>query len=157
VQAPEIIFEGGLNGNNLSQILANVKSTTGGGAETNAPSTPEEQKAASRKLEVDEFVISGAKVTVNLTDLGGRQLTVAIPDIHLSNLGTGPDGITAGALAKEALQAIEDETLPAVKKALSDVGKNVTEELKRNANEITKNPGAVSNITHSLGDLLKKK
>src|SRR6266550_2996112 len=36
VQAPEITFEGGLKGNNLSKLLDNVQSAAGGGDKTSA-------------------------------------------------------------------------------------------------------------------------
>src|SRR5690348_712690 len=72
VESPEITFEGGLSGNNLSQILANVNAATrtpakSGAASTNAPAPTK----PSQKLEVDDLLITGAQVHVSLTDLGG--------------------------------------------------------------------------------------
>src|SRR6266480_5525714 len=47
VQAPEITFEGGLKGNNLSKLLDHVQAAAGGSDKTSA--TPKE-KSASKKL-----------------------------------------------------------------------------------------------------------
>src|SRR5256885_733947 len=58
VHAPEITFEGNLKGNNLSRLLENVQAATGGSDKTAAkPATP----AASRKLQVDDLLISGGE------------------------------------------------------------------------------------------------
>ena len=152
VEAPEITFEGGLSGNNLSKILANLNESTGGTNVANA--TPKEQKKANKKLEVDDFTITGAKLTANITDLGGKTVTIPLPTIHLQNLGTGPDGITAAELTKEIISAIEKESLKAVTSDtanLSKAAETLTKGLGKNSS------GTVSNLTHGIGNLFKKK
>lgn len=155
VEAPAITFEGGLSGNNLSKILANLNESTSGPGGTNVPNaTPKEQKKANKKLEVDEFKITGAKLTANITDLGGKSVTLTLPTIELSNLGTGPDGITAAELAKKVISAIEKESVKAVSSNVGDLGKaaeNLTKGLGKDSG------GAVSNVTQGIGNLFKKK
>ncbi len=152
VESPEITFEGGLSGNNLSKILANLNETSSGPGGTNvAGATPKEEKKANKKLEVDDFTITGAKLTANITDLGGKTLSITLPTIHLSNLGTGPEGITVTELTKQVLSAIEKESLKAVGNSATDIGKaaeNLTKGLGKNSG------GAVSNV---IGNLFKKK
>jgi len=46
---------------------------------------------------------------------------VPIPDIHFSNLGQGPDGITAGELTQKILQEVSTDTI----KAVADNAKNL--------------------------------
>ena len=119
-----------------------------------ANATPKEQKKANKKLEVDEFTITGAKLTANITDLGGNSLTIALPTIQLSNLGTGPEGITVTELTKKVISAIEKESLKAVSSSTADLGKaaeNLTKGLGKNSG------GAVSNVTQGIGNLFKKK
>jgi len=69
VQAPQITFEGNPFGaNNLSQILANVK----GAPTTNSTTTGQTAAGGAKpakKLEVDDFLIAGAKVHVQLTGI----------------------------------------------------------------------------------------
>jgi len=157
VQGPEITFETDLKGNNLSKILANVQEATSGGAKEPAkpqePGQPTEAKAA-KKLQVDEFVISGGRVHVSVTALGGQAATIPLPEIHLQGLGQGPDGITAGELAKLVLEAIEKGATRAASGTVADIGKG--------ALYLTKDaPGAGSNavqsITKGIGNLFKKK
>lgn len=153
VISPEVTFEGGFAGNNLSRILSNVEKTTGGGSgsETNAPAEP---AGPSKKFQVDEFTLTGVKVHLSLSGMGGKTLPVVIPDIHLTNLGQGPEGITAGELVKLVLTEIEQGAIKAADHAVADLGKgagNLTKDLGKSAG------GSVSNITKSLGDMFKKK
>ncbi|MGN6555852.1 MAG: hypothetical protein ACTHLW_19265 [Verrucomicrobiota bacterium] len=152
VISPEVTFEGGFAGNNLSRILSNVEKTTGGGgSETNAPAEP---AGPSKKLQVDEFTLTGVKVHLSLSGMGGKTLPVVIPDIHLTNLGQGPEGVTAGELVKLVLTEIEQGAIKAADHAVADLGKgasNLTKDLSKSAG------GSVSNITKSFGDMFKKK
>ncbi len=151
VQAPEITFETDLKGNNLSKIMANLDETTGGAS---AKPTDSAQKKASKKLQVDDFLISGGKIHVSVTALGGQSATVPLPEIHLTGLGQGPDGITAAELSKRVLQAIEKESVQAASGAVADLSKqaaNLTKGLGTNAT------GTVESVTKGIGGLLKKK
>lgn len=154
LEAPEITFEGGLSGNNLSKILANLNDTTSGAGGTNiSGATPKEEKKASKKLEVDDFTITGAKVTISLSGLNTAPVTVPIPTIHLSNLGTGPEGITVTELTKLVLSEIEKAAVKAAASSAGDIGKaaeNLTKGLGKNAG------GALTNVTKGIGNLFKK-
>jgi hypothetical protein len=154
VEAPEITFEGGLHGNNLSKILANLNESSSGPGGTNiSGATPKEQKKAGKKLEVDDFTITGAKLNASISELGGKTMTIPLPTIHLANLGTGPDGITAAELTKQVISAIEKQAVEAVSGEAGNLGKaagNLTKGLGKNAG------GAASNITRGLGNLFKR-
>jgi uncharacterized protein involved in outer membrane biogenesis len=121
VKEPEITFEGGLGGNNLSQILDNVNGSAkeGGPVVTNSVGQPK----PSKKIEVDDFLITGAKVHVTLKDMGGKALTLPLPDIHLTDLGQGTDGITATDLTRRVLEAVTAATVKAVSDAAAKLGK----------------------------------
>jgi len=155
LESPEITFEGGLRGNNLSQILDNVNAAaqnaaqTGGTVSTNATA----QAKPSKKFELDDLLITGAKVHVSLTDLGGKEMTLLLPPIHLTDLGKNADGITAADLTRNVLDAIVTATVKAVSNAGAHIGKN--------AESLIKNVGGsagtrVSNITKGFGNLLGK-
>jgi uncharacterized protein involved in outer membrane biogenesis len=157
VQAPEITFETDLRANNLSKILANVQEATGGKAKEPAkpqePARPKEAKPA-KKLQVDEFVISGGKVHVAVTALGSQAATILLPDIYLRDLGTGPDGITPGELTKQVLEALERGAAQAAAGAVPDVGKTAADLTK---GALGSGTNAVQSVTKGIGDLFKKK
>ena len=157
VQAPEITFETDFKGNNLSKILANVQAATGGGtrepAKPQEPGQPTEAKAG-RKLQVDEFVISGGRVHVSVTALGGQAATIPLPEIRLQPLGQGPEGITPAELTKRVLEAIENGATRAASGTVADIGKGALYLTKDTAGT---GSNAVESVTKGLGNLFKKK
>jgi uncharacterized protein involved in outer membrane biogenesis len=152
VHEPEITFETDLKGNNLSKIVANLQGATG---ETSPGKTsPPKESGPGKKLQVDDFLISGGKIHVSVTALGGQSATVALPEIHLTDLGKGPDGITAAELTQRVLQEIEKEAVKASSGAVADLSKQAAGLTKGLSNMTT---GATDTITKGLGGLLKKK
>lgn len=147
VKSPSITFEGGLSGNNLSDIKDNINGTAekGGPTVTNSVGKPK----AAKKLEVDDFVITGAKVSGRLRLFAGKEITVKnlpLPDIHLTNLGKGPNGITATDLTKRVFGAITKATIEAVTKYGTDIGKGA----------INVGGQGVDKIKKGIGNLLGK-
>ena len=114
VEGPEITYETeGLKGSNLSKLLDNVR----GSEEQDKKAPTKDEQTSKTKLQVDEFVISNAKLHVSAT-AGGYKLpvpqTLALPEIRLSNLGQGPDGITPAELGTRVLSEIVDAAAKAV-------------------------------------------
>jgi hypothetical protein len=153
VQAPEVTFEGGLKGNNLSKLLDNVQAAAGSSDKTSAIS---KDKSASKKLQVDDFLISGGKINLSIDagPLGGKSATVPLPEIHLTNLGSGPDGITAADLTAKMLKELLQAAIPAAEKAVVNLGKGATGMVKEAGKTATED---VEKATKGIGDLFKKK
>ncbi len=147
VEAPEVTFETDLKGNNLSRILANLQEATGGSS-----SDPAKAKA-SKKLQVNDFLIRNGKLHVSVTALG-KTATVPLPEIHLTDLGTGPEGITVLELSKLVIQAIEKEAVSASSGAIAGLGKQATD-LTKDASKTA--AGAAEKIGQGIGGLFKKK
>jgi uncharacterized protein involved in outer membrane biogenesis len=146
VEAPEITFELGAGGNNLSKILANVEAATGG---KSAPA----ESAPGKKLQVDEFLITGAKVRVGATALGSTA-PILLPEIRLSNLGTGPDGITAADLTQQVLKVLTDAAVNAAAGAVGEIGKGTVDAAKDVGKTATETVGGAAK---GITDIFKKK
>jgi uncharacterized protein involved in outer membrane biogenesis len=120
VEAPEITFEGNPFGaNNLKKIEDNVKTATASGSQ---PSANQNSQAAGpakpgKKLEVDEFTITGARVHM------GTGTALSLPDIHLTDLGKGTDGITSTELTEIVLREVVSGTIKAVASNATQLGK----------------------------------
>jgi uncharacterized protein involved in outer membrane biogenesis len=150
VDQPDVTFEmNGLTANNLSKILANVNESSGG-KDTNTAASGD--AGEHKKLEVDEFVITGAKLHLSTTLLGGQSLTATIPDIHLTNLGTGPEGITAAELSRRVLNELLSKAIEVGEKMIADSGKGATGLV----NDAIKNPGgAAGNLLQGVNPFKK--
>jgi hypothetical protein len=146
VEAPEITFEGGLGGNNLSKIMENVNDfvKTSNASSTNAAAKP------GRKIEVDDFLITGAKIHVSFTGLGGKEMTLPLPDIHLTDLGKSGDGLTPAELIRSVLRSITSATIKVVTDeatslgtSVENLGKNVTKGAVEGVDQIKKGIGGL--------------
>lgn len=144
VEGPEITYETDLKGSNLGKILDNVS----GSAEQDEKAPTKDQQTSKTKLQVDEFIITGGKVHVAASMLGSA--TVPLPEIHLTKLGEGPEGITPAELSKRVLSAVLDATTKAVAAnagKIPDAGKA----LGTGASDQLKKAGS------GVSDLFKKK
>jgi len=123
IESPNITFEGGLAGNNLTQILNNVKSTgqEGGALSTNAATAPNSEK----RFEVDDLVVTSAVVQVYINGSGmAKPQVISLPPIHLTDLGMDGDGITAADLTEQILSAISSATLETVVQTAASLDKS---------------------------------
>lgn len=159
VRAPEITFEGNPFGeNNLKKIMDNVTAVAGGSTKAD-PNAPAKTGASgpAKKIEVDDFRIVGAKVHVSLTGMGGKQLDLVLPEIHLTDLGKGPEGITAADLTKVLLGRITTDTIKAVGTAVTDLGKEVGNLGKNLGQDATKTATqSVDKLKKGIGGLFGK-
>jgi hypothetical protein len=118
VKAPEITLEGGLKDNNLARIQNNVNAfsggSPGGGSAANG--------AAKKKFQVNSLLVSGAILRVKSPLLAGKMTSVPLPDIHLENMGTGPDGVTPAELTGKVMNSLMKQVIPAVAKLAGNVG-----------------------------------
>jgi uncharacterized protein involved in outer membrane biogenesis len=135
VRNPEITFEGNPFGkNNLIQIRDNISAPP---KESPKPSTTAAPAAKpAKKIEVDDFLITGAKVHFN-------GITLPLPDIHLTDLGKSENGITAADLTKRVLDAITSATVKAVAKGATDVGKGAENLGKQGVDKLKKGIGGL--------------
>ena len=158
VKSPEITFEGGLGGNNLSKIMGNVNAVAkaGGPPSANTNVTVATGQKPGKKIEVDDFLITGAKVHGTFSLFGGKEVTISsmtLPDIHLTNLGKDSDGLTPTALTHAVLKAIITATVKAVSDATLSVGnngENIGKEAGKTAGD------SVDKIKKGLGGLFGK-
>jgi hypothetical protein len=92
-------------------------------------------------------------VHVSLTGMGGKETTLPLPDIHLTNLGKNGAGITVTDLTRRVLGAITTGAIKAVANATTDIGKS--------AGNLGKDAGkavgrGVNKITKGIGGLFEK-
>ena len=158
VQAPQIAFETDLRANNLKKILANIESATAGDQKTPSQEKSQPGKPA-KKFQVNDFLMKGGRINVSVsTMVGAKSTSIALPEIHLHDLGTGPDGITVGELAKLILSEIEKVAVTASAQTVADLASGATvfgKDLSKSAGGAATN--ATDKVTKGIGDLFKKK
>jgi uncharacterized protein involved in outer membrane biogenesis len=126
VEGPEVTYEGVLSKSNFSTILENAQSSAGA---TPKPTEPAAQPArsAEKKFVIKELKVTNGRVAlwVGSSVLENQNLSVALPDIYLKDIGAKSGGATAAealsavfaALNKASAQAVASAAKPLEKAA----------------------------------------
>lgn len=147
ILSPDITFEGGFGGNNLMTIKNNVSGTKQQQGNTTVVTNSVGQTKQSKNLEVDDVLITGAKVSGTI-NVFGKDISVKnlpIPDIHLTNLGKDAKGITPADLSERILDAIAKGTIQALSKYASNLGSGTVNLGSTNLNRLEK---GIGNLFH---------
>jgi hypothetical protein len=115
IDGPEITYEGGPSGSNISKIQDNVtafgkSATPKGAAESKSPKKDPTQK----KVQINHFILKNAQVNASASMLKGKALTIPLPDIHLRDIGKESGGVTVQKAAAEVIVAINKSVVQAV-------------------------------------------
>jgi uncharacterized protein involved in outer membrane biogenesis len=138
IKSPVITLEGGLKDNNLKKIEKNLNDYIGSSSTApNSSASSSSPAPSERKLQVNDLVITGAKLQVNMTLSAGRTITLPIPDIHITDLGTGPQGISPVEVGQRALHAVLIAATKEVAENASQFGKEALDGGKGAAKSIT--------------------
>lgn len=81
VREPEIVYELGSGGSNLARLQRNAEAADPRDGAAPAKGGP------SKSLFVKDLVVTGGKVGLSASALGGKDATIALPGIHLTDLG----------------------------------------------------------------------
>lgn len=134
IVAPEITLEQGKGSSNLQQIQKNIESYLGSSNENTAS-----EEASSQKLVIRDLRISEGKVHYSNALLGAETIDVALPDIHMTNIGNSGEGASPAEVAGEVVNAITSsagQAVIGVGGAIKDVGDQVEEQLKEKAGKL---------------------
>lgn len=97
ISAPDVIYEKGESMTNFDAIQKHIAEYLG----------PAEKKEGGKKLIVEELTIRNARAQASAAFMGGKTVTVALPDITLRDIGKAKGGITPGELGNEIAKAIK--------------------------------------------------
>ncbi len=112
VRDPELTWELGQGSSNLARLQQNAQASAAklaGGTESAPAAAPAK---GGKSLLIRDFSVTGGKVGLSATALGGEGLSAALPDVHLTNLG-GP-GRSPAEAASDAFRAIANSAQGAV-------------------------------------------
>jgi hypothetical protein len=141
VIAPEITLHG-LRGDNLNKILQNIQASTGGGG--SVQKQPGGPAGPGKKMQVDDLIIKDGKVNLVLPMVGAAAL--ALPEIHLTNVGKDSGGVTAPELSARVMKAILDAASAAAASAGADPAKLLQGGTKDGTKQLDKALKGVGNL-----------
>lgn len=115
IDGPEITYETSLKGTNINKIMANIQTATGGGSHKNAE--PANQGQGGKQLLIDDLLIKNGTIRMSATMLKGKALDLALPAIHLQDIGKKSNGASYQEIAKEVFGELNKGIATAVGKS----------------------------------------
>ncbi|MEG3618090.1 hypothetical protein V5T82_06460 [Magnetovibrio sp. PR-2] len=175
VNGPEVTYEIGSGGSNISKIQENVdnfvKAMSGpedkGASEEKAEASGAAGEEEGPKVIINNFYIKNGKVNVSATLFEGKTLTTPLPDIHLTDIGKDdPDGGASPAeVVEQLISAITDKAggaasgvdlsqlgLSDISGKAAEVGKAATDAVKGAAENLGDAGGEVGKKLEGAGD-----
>jgi uncharacterized protein involved in outer membrane biogenesis len=119
VKKPEIYYEKKGKTDNFSALLNNVKKSA---ASDKKSADTGKDEGGGKKFIINDFIITQGKVNLvmSVLGLGDKEIDVALPDIHLKDIGKKKGGASAAEVSKEIFAALHGKiTSPAVTNALN--------------------------------------
>ena len=132
VREPEILYEMGAGGTNLTRLQRNAE-----GAQSQAAAAPA-SSGGSKSLFIKDLLVTGGTVGFSVSPLGQEGVKIPLPRVHLSNLGG------KGRSPAQAVSQVLSEIASSAGKAVSGLGGKALSQ-------------AASSVLGKLGGLLKKK
>lgn len=112
IEQPEFVYETKLVASNIGDLLKNIENATGAKDKAAQPTAKNGQPV---KFEVKKFTLRDGKVTLGVS---AAAISVPLPPIELSNLGTKEGGITPDQLAFAVMRSVTTSIVTASTKAI---------------------------------------
>jgi hypothetical protein len=135
IRAPEITYEYGSGGDNITAIKKNVDSYVGPGSSPAAKKGDEPGK----KLIIDSLRIQDGKVTAAAM---GQQFNTGLPAIQLRDIGKKSNGATVAEVVEQVLAAVQQQVASvASQQGLNKLGGAAQDAAKGALESVTKGTG----------------
>jgi hypothetical protein len=119
IDSPQFVYETKIVSSNIKDLLAQIEKNIGGGTSEKPAEQPTTKEGKPLKFEVKSFRLENAKVTLGV---GPTAITVPMPPIVLTDLGTKEGGITPDQLAAKVMTNILSNITKAVANSALNVG-----------------------------------
>ncbi len=117
IEAPEFNYETKIIASNVNDLLKNIEAAMGGGKDAAPQATTKSGKPI--KFEVKKFRLASGKVRLGVAGAG---MTLPMPDIELTDLGTKEGGITPDQLVFAVMKSVTSSVVSATVKAAGQIG-----------------------------------
>ncbi len=124
IDAPEITYEKSVRGDNIKAIMDNINDFAGTGRGKKKTES-KSAKGQSQKIQINNFILKNGKVNMSSTALRGGELTLALSDIHLKDIGSDKEGASVADAVKEIFEALNTSITGTVAGSLKSITKGV--------------------------------
>ncbi|MBL7032075.1 MAG: AsmA family protein [Nitrospira sp.] len=125
IDSPEITYETSGGKNNIEALLENINDFVGTSKDSTAESKENASQESGKKVQINDFILSNAKVNLSATLLQGKKITVPMADIHLEDIGKDDEGASMSDAFKEIFAELNKNIAGAVAAPLKSTGETV--------------------------------
>lgn len=150
VQSPEVTYELGGSGSNINAIQNNVEMFVKRFSGDSKSDEKSSSQKSGTKMVIDHVYVKNGKVNISSTLLGGKSLSVPLPDIHLQGIGKNNNGATPGEVVKTIISALNKAILKAVAPLNLDKAGEIAGKTIKGTKDL------VEGTTKGVGDTLGK-
>lgn len=97
IDKPDVIYEKGEAMTNFDAIQNNIATYLG----------PQKKSQGGTRLIIEELTICNAQAQASAAFMGGKTISIPLPDISLKNVGKAKGGVTPGELGQEITSALK--------------------------------------------------
>jgi hypothetical protein len=115
IDSPEITYEMGMGDSNLGRLMKNL----GGGSPAGKETAKAKPSGEGKKVQINDLVIRNGKIRLSAKGMGGAAGAVALPTIHLTDIGKG----SGGASMAETIALVLNTLLKGSGAVVKDAGK----------------------------------
>ncbi|HTJ79216.1 MAG TPA: hypothetical protein VL357_09485 [Rariglobus sp.] len=120
IDSPDFVYETKIISSNIKDLLNNIEKNVGGtSAGKTTESAPTAKSGKPLKFEIKSFRLQNAKVTLGV---GPTAITVPMPPITITNLGTKEGGITPDQAAVKIMTTVLGNIVSAVANSALKIG-----------------------------------
>lgn len=116
IDQPQFTYDTKIVSSNINDLLKNIEQSMGAQQGGNQPKA---KNGRPLKLEVKKFVLTNGKVTVGLA---GNAITMPMPTVNMTNIGTAEGGVTPAGLAYAVMRNVTASVVAASANALQKMG-----------------------------------
>ena len=140
IDQPELTVEVTPKGTNIQALQKNIEAATG-------PAAADPAAGPGPSVTIKDFYLTAATANLVGSAVGVSDRSVTLADIHLTDIGAGPDGVPMS----EAARLIMDALAPQVAKAVASAqGKQLLDKA------ISRGEGAVGDVKDKAEEKLKR-
>ena len=121
IDGPDITYEKDMKGDNIKALLKNIESFSGSEAKAGQKGESKEAAKSETKIQINNFIVKNGKINMSMSALKGQKLSVALPDIHMKDIGKDKDGTSVANALKEIFAALNKNIVTASAGSLKDI------------------------------------
>ncbi len=125
IDSPDITYEKGGGSDNIKALLNNVKRFSGSSGGTAKKETAEQPGEQEKKIQITKLVITNGKVNMSTALLGGKAVTLSLPEINMKDIGKDKEGATMSEAMEKVFASLNVNIGGAVTGSLKDIGGSV--------------------------------